>query len=299
MTKNQHIIPKFYQMFWDCGDKYVWRLDKQRNFINRKSIGTNCSGDYVYEDDPDNPDNEIENLFNKQIETPCSKSCRTLVTGYNCFITVPENIQQSLCKLFANILTRRPEYIFENPNKNMLMDKTEQYYGLQFRRKVLNNLALMHYMDLYYVLLAINATIYVSNEPKIVFCNQLSEQVLFAQNKLYMPLSPHLLIIFDNTKINSGWTVQTMSESIYNDFLSRIVLNQQVEYVYANNNQTISIVQNYLHNNCTKQSDNKEINFINYISTPEIKERIKLLSHPLTQKIHALKTELRQGGFHV
>ena len=295
ITINQHIIPQFYQMFWDCGDRYVWQYEKNINFFKRASIGKNCSENYVYEYDQNNPDNEIENLFCDYIETPCSKRYRPLITGYYCFTNVPEKLQTAICYVVANLLTRNPNYIYENPLRHRFLDDVEKYHKHVNRREILNELALCDFLDLYNILKSIKATLYISQEPKIAFCDNMCINTLFFKNKAYFPLSPHLLLVFDNTQVNDRWNLESLPESIYNEFVYLIALHQQVDKIYTNNKQTILNIKEIFLQNSQKQHNGDPTYTINYITSLQVKNKINKQSTPYQMEIKKLLSEYAES----
>ena len=68
MVINEHIIPRFYQKYWQCSrDVFLWCLEKKYSHqgVRQRPISKNCCEKYVYEADQYHPNNVFEKAYSE------------------------------------------------------------------------------------------------------------------------------------------------------------------------------------------------------------------------------------------
>lgn len=84
ITKNQHHVPQFYIKLWADNSNQVYRYDLKNQYAKQTGTKKILSDEFYYEEDPNNPDNRIENLLG-EIETeaaPIIKSLSEIINKY-------------------------------------------------------------------------------------------------------------------------------------------------------------------------------------------------------------------------
>lgn len=261
MTSNQHYIPQFYQKMWTCEqDGYMWRLDKQDGNceIRKSPIRHSNSEEYLYEADPADPNNVVENCYGK-FETRYSKPFHNLIKTMTCLCRISDEEKLMLCKLFANFSARHPSNLYNNSQNNILaswftLGESDETIDRRFIQnciafaegemievldggddKIENDVSLGSFAN---KLSNCTIQILVSNKSNIVFCDSLIQQVSYA-NEFYFPICPTMLAVFSCEQKGIDKGVRKIQQSEYERFVQLYLRDSHVHYIYANNRDTL------------------------------------------------------------
>ena len=253
MTKNQHYIPRFYQRYWECETKgCLWSYDKRRGSIRQRPISANCSEDYLYEPDIDNPDNAMENKFGK-FEKMYSDPYKSLMDRIACIRKLSEQDKKMICKLFANFSARHPKNLYNNSVNN----RRASIYTLGIKDKNIDRRSI----NLLYAsavggmsvvfdqeneilspfeekLLARRMQLLYTDEPKIVFCDALVKEVCYIA-EWFFPLSPTMVAHFSWGNSIEDKTIRKMTEEEYRRFIFLYTRSGLVEKIFAQSKEVL------------------------------------------------------------
>ena len=84
----------------------------------------------------------------------------------------------------------------------------------------------------------------VTEEPRIVFCNRLIEQVCYL-NEYYFPVCPTMVAFFSKSDDSNDKEIRKMTSEEYKKFIQLYLESKSVEQIYANNK---SVLENMLYN---------------------------------------------------
>ena len=259
MTTNQHYIPQFYQKYWECEKKgSLWELDKRHRKnadrgIRMQAIRKRNSQEYLYEADKENPNNAIENWYGK-FETPYAKLYRKLIDSRACLCRISDNDKFMLCRLFANFSARNPINLYNSQKNNALASHfTLGEPNPTIDMRYIQNLIAFTEGEMIEVfgrdneknspemlgefakeLYSCNIQILISNEPNIVFCDSIIEQVCYP-DEYYFPICPTMLALFSKGHYLADKTARRITVEEYSRFSQLYLKNKKVERIYANN----------------------------------------------------------------
>ena len=244
MTKNQHFIPQFYQRFWKCEDNYIYRLNKKTGRIDKVSIKNNCSKDYLYEPDINKPNNFFENNYSEK-ENEYSKSFSTLIpileSGLK--LKLSDKDRRTISGFIGNLISRHPDSIDE-AFKSKFLD----IFTIGLDDKVVEK----KYVSLVFSTVQekeISDFLYSLN-IRIIKCNNLAKNIVCFSNKifsfkdnknnffLYFPLSPNLLLKFDNSSLNVSY-----GNFEVNEFFNALCFRKSIKEIYANNKEILELIK--------------------------------------------------------
>lgn len=265
MTTNQHYIPQFYQRLWECEKKgHLWELDKRHRKnadkgIRMQAIRTRNSQNCLYEADKDNPNNAIENWYNK-FETKFAERHKKFIKicSRACLLKISDTDKITLCKLFANLSARNPTNLYENRRNNVLASRfTLGEKNHTVDRRYIQNLVAFTEGEMIEVfgsktkfnhgeflsefarkLYSYNIQILVSNESNIVFCDNIIEQVSYP-NEYYFPICPTILAVFSKEHHANDKSVRKITPEEYSRFVRLYLKCSKVERIYANNRNAL------------------------------------------------------------
>ena len=258
MTKNQHYIPQFYQRLWECEKKgHIWELDKRHKKnadkgIRMQAIRTRNSQEYLYEADKDNPNNAIENWYSK-FETLYAELHRKLIDSRACLCKISDNDKLVLCRLFANFSARNPINLYNSQKNNALASHfTLGESNPIIDRRYIQNLVAFTEGEMITVfgtekekwntqmlgeftrkLYSYNVQILVSPEQRIVFCDNIIEQVSYP-DEYYFPIHPTMLAIFSKSQRFEDKSIRQITDREYARFIKLYLENDNVKRIYAN-----------------------------------------------------------------
>lgn len=265
MTTNQHFIPQFYQRYWECEQKgFLWELDKRHingtdRGIRRQAIRTRNSQDYLYEIDGDNPDNAIENWYSK-FETLYAVRYNNLISSRLCLYRISENDKLMICRLFAHFSARNPINLYNSPRNNAVASHfTIGEPNKKIDRRYIQNLVAFTeggmneifgdnqkiYSHFEKELISCKLQFLVTDEPRIVFCNGLIEQVSYL-NEYYFPVCPTMVAFFSKSDDINDKEMRKMTSEEYKRFIQLYLRSKNVAQIYANNK---SVLENMLYDN--------------------------------------------------
>lgn len=141
-TRIQHQVPQFYLRLWGDENKKVWQYDLESATFENKSIKRILYGEYYYEEDPNNPDNRVENILSN-IETKTAPVLKELNNVVN------SNIRYSQ----RNDINKRLKEILTNENQDIIKEFAAfQYLRIpgaieQKRIELQNNYYIRHRLD--------------------------------------------------------------------------------------------------------------------------------------------------------
>ena len=254
MTTNQHFIPQFYQRYWECEQKgFLWELDKRHingtnRGIRRQAIRTRNSQDNLYEADEDNPNNAIENWYSK-FETLYAVRYSKLINSRLCLCRIPENDKLMICRLFAHFSARNPINLYNSSRNNALASHfTLGEPNKKIDRRYIQNLVAFTeggmneifgddqkiYSNFEKELISCKLQFLVTDEPKIVFCNRLIEQICYL-NEYYFPVCPTIVAFFSKSDDINDKEIRKMTSEEYKRFIQLYLRSKSVEKIYANN----------------------------------------------------------------
>lgn len=263
MTTKQHFIPQFYQRYWECEKKgFLWELDKRHTNgtdkgIRRQAIRTRNIQDYLYEADEDNPDNAIENWYGK-FETLYAARYEKLINSRTCLCRISDNDKRMICRLFANFSARNPINLYNSPKNNAIASHfTLGEPNKRIDRRYIQNLVAFTeggmneifgddqniYSNFEEELISCKLQVLVTDQPRIVFCNRLSEQVCY-YNEYYFPVCPTMVASFSKSDNINDKEIRKMTSEEYKKFIQLYLKNKSVEKIYAINK---SVLENMLY----------------------------------------------------
>lgn len=252
MTTNQHYIPRFYQKYWECETKgFVWELDKEHiknadKGITKQAIRSRNTQKCLYEADEEKPTNKFENWYGT-VEANFADWYRILVDSINCGSKVTKDGKLLLCKMFSQFSARNPNNLYSNPKSKL--------QAISFRlltnnwtidqRYLQNMIAILEggmgemfegieksHSDFEKELLSCKLQILISDEPQIIFCNSITEQVCY-WNEYYFPISPTLLAYFSKSDASIDGKIRKMSSEEYLRFIQLYLRNKRVTHLFA------------------------------------------------------------------
>lgn len=263
MTTNQHFIPQFYQRYWECEKMgFLWEFDKRHTNgrdkgIRRQAIRTRNSQDCLYEADEDNPNNAIENWYGK-FETLYAIRYKNLINSRACLCRISENDKLMICRLFAHFSARNPINLYNNPRNNAVAAHfTLGVPNKRIDRRYIQNIVAftqggmfeifgddqIMYSDFEKELISCKLQILVTDEPIIVFCNGLIEQVCYPDEH-YFPVCPTMVAFFSKSEEIIDRGIRKMTSEEYKRFIRLYLENESVKQIYANNK---SVLENILY----------------------------------------------------
>ena len=77
LTRRQHQVPQCYLKLWGNTTNKLWLYDLKTNRKSQKGTKNILFGEFYYEEDPETPDNRIENILGT-IETECAPILKKL-----------------------------------------------------------------------------------------------------------------------------------------------------------------------------------------------------------------------------
>ena len=247
MTKNQHFIPRFYQKYWECEKPgHLWSYDKQYKTIRQRPITANCSEEYLYEADVDNPDNAMEHWLGK-FETLYSGRYKKLITSRTCINTLSEQDKILICKFFSNFSARNPKNVYNNPENNLLAARfTLGIEDKKIDRRSINLLLATAeggmsdifspkeeiLGDFEETLRSSKIQLLYTAEPTIVFCDSIVKEVSCA-GECFFPLCPNMVAHFSWDKNVEDRTVRRMTDEQYRRFILLYTRSRLVKRIYA------------------------------------------------------------------
>ena len=92
-------------------------------------------------------------------------------------------------------------------------------------------------------LISCKLQVLVTDQPRIVFCNRLIEQVCY-YNEYYFPVCPTMVAFFSKSDDINDKEIRKMTSEEYKRFIQLYLNNKSVEKIYANNK---SVLENMLY----------------------------------------------------
>ena len=254
MTKNQHYIPRFYQQYWECEHKgHLWLWDKNysKQEIRHHSIKKNCSGEYIYEGDIQNPDNAIEYWYGK-FETRCALRYTKFIKSRFCLKRVSLEQKNVICHLYAHLSARNRINIYENTQNRAIASRFT--LGVMDedvdRRYMLNLVALTESGTIKEStstfakeLMTYKMQILISDKPNIVFCDNVIRQI-HSMEEYFFPLCPTMLAHFIKSDEVADGEVRKITETEYSRFIDSYIASDYVKRLYASNKYTLEEIRN-------------------------------------------------------
>ena len=248
MTKNQHYIPKFYQKYWECERKgYLWALDKKHNNIRQVAITNNCSAEYLYEADINEPTNIFENYYKTEIEDKYAGEYLSLVNSRNVHSRISASDKAMVCKLFANFSARNSINLYNNPTNNFIashfiMDTINIERG---RRYIQNVMPFSN--DLFESKLrSYSIQILTSDKSDIVFCDSLIEQVHYP-DEYFFPICPYMTACFSLTDKGRDGLIRKITTDEYDRIIKLYAVDQRVGKIFAKDKSVLENIKRQYH----------------------------------------------------
>ncbi len=252
--KKQHIIPQFYQKYWESENlKQIWEYNKKYKTIKEHSIVSRNQATYIYEPDVNEPSNAIENWYSC-FETKYSIPYRMLINSIACKYRITYEEKRLVCRLFCNFSARNPFNVYKNQRNNALASKFTLGIDNKVvdRRSIQNMLALSE-GGMYEIfggdnailgefereLLLCNVQFLFSDKPNIIFCDNIIEQVCY-QNEYYFPISPNILAFFTHSIKYEDGRIRSISDTEYDRFVKLYLNSNLVERIYASSHRVLS-----------------------------------------------------------
>lgn len=242
-NKNQHVIPQFYQYYWESESKgRLWALCKTEDYekVRLRAIRNNCSYDYVYEGDERNPSNCYDKYY-QRYENSISTVYKRFINGMTMTYRIPKEDKRMVCQLFAHLSARNPKNIYGNLINLLLASK----YTLGFedrkvdQRHLLNMIALADsgangetITEFANDLMTYKMQVLITTENNIVFCDSIMQQ-LYQKNELFFPLCPSMVAWFTrDLRIEDG-LIRKISREEYERFINRYIKSNLVYEIYS------------------------------------------------------------------
>ena len=198
----------------------------------------------MYEPDVNNPNNFFENIFSEQ-ENEYSKFFNTLIplleSGVK--LKLSDDDRRKICNFIGNLISRHPDNIDE-----ALKSKFLNIFTIGLNDKVVEK----KYMSLVFSTVQekeISDILYSMN-IRIIKCCNLAKGIVCFSNKifsfiengkdfiLYFPLSPNLLLKFDNSLSNV-----TDGNLEVNEYFNALCFRESITEIYANNKEILEIIK--------------------------------------------------------
>ena len=251
MTKNQHYIPQFYQKYWECDRKgYLWVLDKKHNNIRQAAIKSNCSAEYLYEADVNDPTNIFEDIYKTEIEDKYARAYSKLVNSRNVHCRISASDKAMICKLFANFSARNSLNLYNNPVNNFIASHfVIDGSNLKVERRYIQNV-MPFSNDLFESrLLSYNIQILTSDKPDIVFCDSLIEQIYYP-DEYFFPICPYMTAYFSSTGKGLDGLIRKITTDEYNRMVGLYAVDQRVNKIFARDKTVLEDVKSQYHFIC-------------------------------------------------
>lgn len=252
MTTNQHYIPRFYQKYWGCETQgFVWELDKQHitnadKGITKQAIRSRNTQECLYEVDEKKSTNKFENWY-REVEAYYADCYKRLVDSIDRQGEITKKGKLLLCKMFAQFSARNPNNLYCNPKSQFLaasyrlltnnwsIDQRYLQNMIAFLEggmgEMFDGISKSH-SDFEKELLSYRLQILISDEPQIVFCNSITEQVCYWK-EYYFPISPTMLASFSKSDVSTDMEIRKITSEEYLRFIRLYLRNPRVTHLFA------------------------------------------------------------------
>ena len=241
ITKNQHYIPQFFQKQWDIKEKKLlcWNLNFKK--ITKVSIKNNCSKLFLYEYNPNNPNNffevelaKKESLFSQKIMPQIPLIESGIKTKFN------EEEKDEIMEFIVQIINRHPVEL-ENIEEKIKHSSLNTRLSKALEEKIFSRTYMLFpklseklkYLKNTHCLISITA-----KEAKNSIC--FSDRILFIDFGYsilcFFPLSPNILLTFSNKIVNFNSEIII---NIYNKLLFMGV--NKINKVYSKREDIIKL----------------------------------------------------------
>ncbi len=217
LTKNQHYFPISFQKPWAISDEtnrnQVWMLNKpycssKNHGISKASMKTCCSNEWTYELG-ECKTNILEGFY-KECEDALLPPIRSFLSTLNVMMHLSSADINLLNKWFSMVCYRHPTSIMQGNIDNLAsmftlgaktQEKTEEE---QFVLRKVAAYAMIDSNSNYYV------KVLTSKDGLIFYADNL----LFFQNRVYLPLSPCALAVI-GVEENENGTINKIDDDFY------------------------------------------------------------------------------------
>lgn len=253
MVKNQHYIPRFYQKYWECErNGYLWSLEKKysKQGIRQHSIRNNCSREYIYEGDPQKPDNIFECKYS-EFEVKCAPRYANLINGRFCLQQATLKQKKMICLLYAHFSARNKTNVYENVNNFIVAS----HFTLGIKDKkvdsryMLNMVALTNggtidenTSDFAEELMTYKMQILISDKPNIIFSDSILQQ-MHNSEEYFFPLCPTMVARFIKSDEATDREIRRITDKEYSRFIDLYATSTYVWQLYASNKATLEEIR--------------------------------------------------------
>lgn len=259
MVINQHFIPRFYQQYWECERKgYLWALDKKysRQGVRQHSIRNNCSDEYTYEADVQNPDNAIENWYGK-FETRFAPKYLRLINSRFCLQRISTDYKRMLCLVYAHFSARNKVNVYANVQNQIIAS----HFTLGFEDKLIDNRAMLNIVALMEgdaiegtegnsnfanELMTYKMQILVSDKTNIIFSDSIIRQV-HCDDEYFFPLCPTMVVQFTKADNAMDGSIRKITDEEYTRFIEMYLNSSYVEQIYSSDKSTLERINQSYH----------------------------------------------------
>ena len=253
MVKNQHYIPQFYQKYWECERKgYLWTLNKKysKQGIRQHSIRRNCSDEYTYEDDIENPDNAFEHWYGV-FETKYAPQYANFINGRFCLQRVSLKQKEMICLLYAHFSARNKTNVYENTKNRFIAS----HFTLGFENKIVDNRCMLNMVALANggtiegttsgfakELMTFKMQILISDKPNIVFSDSIIQQIHYSE-EYFFPLCPTMVARFTKSGETVDREIKRITDDEYSRFIDLYTTSTYVWQLFASNKDTLEEIR--------------------------------------------------------
>lgn len=243
ITKNEHYIPQFYQESWECKErkKHIWSFDKSTCSIKMVAIKNNCSKDYLYEADENDPNNLFEKKHKVEYEDKYCGQFRNLLSSINCLMHASDSDKEMLIDIFLNFSSRHPYNLYNNPINNALVSRFS-IGNIDKRvetRWLLNLLPFCNINDMN----DYKVEILISKSSDLCFSDCITIDNQYGNIKFF-PLTPNVVACFSKKTGCVDKCIRRINDEEKLKFLNMYIASDYVRKIYANNKDTIELVRN-------------------------------------------------------
>ena len=242
ITKNEHFIPRFFQESWECKErkKHIWSFDKSTCSIKMVAIKHNCSEDYLYEADENNPNNLFEKKHKAEYEDKYCGQFRNLLSSINCLLCASDNDKKMLNDMFLNFSSRHPSNLYNNPLNNALVSSFNigDIDKVVEKRWLLNLLPFCNINDIN----DYKVEVLLSNSSDLCFCDCITLGNQYGNIKFF-PLAPNAVACFSKESGCVDKSIRRITDEEKQKFLNMYIASNYVRKIYANNKDTVELVR--------------------------------------------------------
>ena len=234
----------------------VWGLEKKYNNIRLKAISKNCSRDYTYESDPNNPNNVIDDCY-YEFENKYSDLYKSLIDSRNCSIKLTYEQKRLICRMFSHFSARHPYNIYEDSLPGIVTsiftisgdEKTNEEDRFLRNAYALGQGSTLEDSpgDFEEELMTYNLQLLVSCNGDIVYSDCIIKQ-LYHHYEYFFPLCPHVVALFSEYIRESDCTFRKITNAEYERFINCFLLDDRVKNIFANKKTVLEQLQRRIEN---------------------------------------------------